>query len=262
LIHDSDLLVSETLNALNQALDAKSQGQSDPQAQGDPHARYESFWQQLRPVMEKNVASADQLLLDRRLPMSYHLAFTAIKTQLTKDTIIVNEGSNTMDIGRMMLPTYFARHRLDAGTFATMGLGLGYAIAAKVNEPKRPVVAVLGDSAFGFYATEIETAARYQLPIVVVVINNNGIYSGLDKLPESGPIPVTALTPGTSYEKLGEALGARGYLCHTPDEVSKALYQAMRETSVPSVINVLIAPSPRQKPKVSAQHPTAAMSKL
>ena len=95
---------------------------------------------------------------------------------MPKHSIIVSEGSNTMDIGRTILMNELPKHRLDAGTYATMGVGFAFSLAAKVVCPKKRVVLVTGDSAFGFSAMEIETAMRYKLPFVIVIINNNGIF--------------------------------------------------------------------------------------
>ena len=120
-----------------------------------------------------------------------------------------------MDIGRTIITHQLPRSKLDSGTFATMGVGMGFCIAAKAIHPDRPVYAVVGDSAFGIYmsitisigfsAMEIETATRYNLPIVVIIINNNGIFMGVDEISEHSKnveIPVTALNPLTEYEKL------------------------------------------------------------
>ncbi len=176
-------------------------------------------------------------------------------------TLIV-EGANTMDIARTVLPSNGgARTRLDAGTFATMGVGVGYAIAAHVatntnrggsQQTLRRVVAVMGDSAFGFSGMELETAARYALPIIICVINNNGIYSGVDQLPESRSataIPVTALTPRSRYEILSTAFGGAGHYCTTPDQVQKALGAAFANTTGPTVINIMIAAASAPKPQ-------------
>ena len=100
------------------------------------------------------------------------------------DSIIVSEGANTMDIGRTILANRLPRHRLDAGTFGTMGVGPAFAIAAAMycrdKEPNKRVICVEGDSAIGFSGMEIETMLRYNLPIIIVVVNNNGIYGGMD----------------------------------------------------------------------------------
>lgn len=118
-------------------------------------------------------------------PLNYYAVFHHLQKLIPSDSIIVSEGANTMDIGRSMLLNQLPRHRLDAGTFGTMGVGPGFAIAAamwcKAYAPKKKVICVEGDSAFGFSGMEIETMFRYKLPIIVVIVNNNGIYSGFDK---------------------------------------------------------------------------------
>ncbi|OAY60450.1 hypothetical protein MANES_01G113700v8 [Manihot esculenta] len=137
--------------------------------------------------------------------------------------IVVSEGANTMDVGRAVLIQTEPRSRLDAGTWGTMGVGLGYCIAAAVAEPDRLVVAVEGDSGFGFSAMEVETLVRYQLPVVVIVFNNGGVYGGDRRSPEeiTGPL--------------------KGYLVETPDELKSALAEAFSARK-PTVINVVIDP--------------------
>ena len=164
-----------------------------------------------------------------------------------------------MDIGRTMLPNFSPRHRLDAGTFGTMGVGLGFAIAAAAwardHAPDSPVLCVQGDSAFGFAGMELETAVRHRLPIVLVVINNNGIYQGLDKdvfadiEDVATSAPPTSLLPEARYDLMAAALGAAAFLCRSQDEVRTAYAAALKETNRPSVINVLISPSSERKPQ-------------
>mmetsp|Transcript_21346 Transcript_21346/g.3466 ORF Transcript_21346/g.3466 Transcript_21346/m.3466 type:complete len:107 (-) Transcript_21346:264-584(-) len=103
-----------------------------------------------------------------------------IKNTIPREAIIVSEGMFTMDVARTMLPSYFPRKRLDAGTWGTMGIGLPFAIAAKACFPDLQVYCVLGDSAFGFSAMEFETAIRHNLNIQIFVVNNNGISFGVD----------------------------------------------------------------------------------
>ncbi|KAI3654011.1 hypothetical protein MP228_000730 [Amoeboaphelidium protococcarum] len=175
--------------------------------------------------------------------------------------VIIGEGANTMDIGRTMMNQYEPRTRLDAGTFGTMGLGLGYAIAAALCYPSKQVICIQGDSAFGFSAMEMETICRYQLPIIVIILNNNGIYSGLDTegfdSSEQTAMGVpdrmsTSLSPGARYERVGEAFGANGYFVKTLRELDAALKEALTISSNgqqrrASVINVQIEPSAERK---------------
>uniref|UniRef100_A0A5B6Z7J6 2-hydroxyacyl-CoA lyase n=1 Tax=Davidia involucrata TaxID=16924 RepID=A0A5B6Z7J6_DAVIN len=161
--------------------------------------------------------------------------------------ILVSEGANTMDVGRGVLIQTEPRTRLDAGTWGTMGVGLGYCIAAAVASPGRLVVAVEGDSGFGFSAMEVETLVRYELPVVVIVFNNGGVYGGDRRNPEEitgpykdDPAP-TSFVPGAAYHVLIEAFGGKGYLVGTPDELKSALAECF-SAKKPAVINVTIDP--------------------
>ncbi|XP_018596148.1 2-hydroxyacyl-CoA lyase 1 isoform X3 [Scleropages formosus] len=149
--------------------------------------RYQSdtmWWRSLKEKMNANERMSKALAAHSSVPMNYYTVFHHIAELLPHDCIIVSEGANTMDIGRTMLYNRLPRHRLDAGTFGTMGVGLGFAIAAALVESGRKtcqrVVCVEGDSAFGFSGMEVETMCRYKLPVIIIVVNNNGIYSGVD----------------------------------------------------------------------------------
>ncbi|XP_056457559.1 2-hydroxyacyl-CoA lyase 1 isoform X2 [Gadus chalcogrammus] len=142
------------------------------------------WWSSLKEKMAANAKTSQALALQAVEPMNYYTLFHHMAQLLPPDCIIVSEGANTMDIGRTMLPNSLPRHRLDAGTFGTMGVGLGFAIAAAALErgqgTGQRVVCVEGDSAFGFSGMEVETMCRYKLAVVIIVVNNNGIYSGVD----------------------------------------------------------------------------------
>merc|ERR1712130_913138 len=126
-----------------------------------------------------------ELSEDSSQPLNYYAAFAKVAKEIKPNTYVVSEGANTMDIGRVMMRNELPRHRLDAGTFGTMGLGPAFAIATALfvrkHDPGARVLCVEGDSAFGFSGMEFETMARYQLPILTVIFNNSGIYSGFDK---------------------------------------------------------------------------------
>ncbi|CUS20960.1 LAQU0S02e02322g1_1 [Lachancea quebecensis] len=184
--------------------------------------------------------------------LTYNKVYAAIRKQIVdKDTIIVSEGANTMDVARISFPTDYPKMRLDAGTNATMGVGLGYAIAAKVAHPQKNVVAIQGDSAFGFSGMELETASRYKLGMIVVVMNNSGIYHGENPESKSTPntAPSTALSQGCRYDLVAEGLGCRGFLARTQAEVDDAFAAASKEAARgrPALINVIIEPGPSGK---------------
>ncbi|EXC20553.1 2-hydroxyacyl-CoA lyase [Morus notabilis] len=152
-----------------------------------------------------------------------------------------------MDIGRAVLVQTEPRTRLDAGTWGTMEVGLGYCVAAAVAYHDRLVVAVEGDSGFGFSAIEVETLVRYQLPVVVIVFNNGGVYGGDRRSPEENTGPYkddpapTSFVPSARYHTLIEAFGGKGYLVGTPEELKSALSESFSARK-PAVINVIIDP--------------------
>uniref|UniRef100_A0A4W3KHK8 2-hydroxyacyl-CoA lyase 1 n=1 Tax=Callorhinchus milii TaxID=7868 RepID=A0A4W3KHK8_CALMI len=218
------------------------------------------WWVYLREKIKSNQEVSKALAAQKTLPMNYYTVFHNIQALLPEDCIIVSEGANTMDIGRTMLQNYLPRHRLDAGTFGTMGVGLGFAIAAamiaKDHLPQQRVICVEGDSAFGFSGMEVETICRYNLTIIVIVVNNNGIYSGLDedtwkeisKLGETSIVaPPISLLPNAHYEQVMGAFGGKGYFVQTPEELQKALSTCLADQEVPSLINVMIDPSSDRK---------------
>lgn len=143
------------------------------------------WWQELSAKCRKNRETVHQMAMNTSTPLNYYAVFHHLRELIPSDAIIVSEGANTMDIGRSMLLNRLPRHRLDAGTFGTMGVGPGFAIAAALfcrdRCPGKRVVCVEGDSAFGFSGMEIETMVRYKLPVTIVIVNNNGIYGGFDQ---------------------------------------------------------------------------------
>ncbi len=202
----------------------------------------------LANAIEENLAKVEPMLSDDSVPMGYYRVLREIRDLLPRDAIIASEGANTMDIGRTVLPNFAPRHRLDAGSFGTMGVGLGFAIAAAAVHPEKKVVAVEGDSAFGFSGMEVETACRYQLPITFVVINNNGIGGGLDELDPRRGIPPSVYTPRARYEKLIEAFGGRGFFVEKPAELGAALREALADPR-PTLVNVMIGTRADRKPQ-------------
>lgn len=224
--------------------------------------RNDSWWKDLAAKIEKNKQLVHRMSSDTSVPLNYYTVFKHIQAVIPNDCIICSEGANTMDIGRTILLNDLPRHRLDASTFGTMGVGLGFAIAAalycKDNAPKKRVICVEGDSAFGFSGMEVETMFRYKLPVIIIIVNNNGIYGGFDnetfrQLQASGdPTQVTppySLTAETHYEKLMEMFGKKGHFCTTVHEIQQALKLSLKIKDSPSLINIMINPQADRKPQ-------------
>jgi len=205
------------------------------------------WWQRLREKVAENRAAVEAMERDDSVPMGYYRVLREVRERLPRDAIICSEGANTMDIGRSSLPNFSPRHRLDAGTFGTMGVGLGFAIAAAAVHPEKKVVAVEGDSAFGFSGMEVEVMCRYRMPITIVVINNNGIGGGVAEL-KGDRIPPSVYLPNARYDRVMEAFGGRGWYVERPDELGPALAAAIAEP-MPSLVNVMIHPRAQRKPQ-------------
>ena len=193
---------------------------------------------------EANIAKMAPRLMKNSAPMDFHSALGALRTVIKErpDAILVNEGANTLDLARGIIDMYQPRKRLDVGTWGIMGIGMGFAVAAAV-ETGKPVLAVEGDSAFGFSGMEVETICRYDLPVCVVVFNNNGIYRGTDVNPSGGSdVATTVFVKDARYEKLMEAFGGVGARVTTPDELSRAVNEAM-DSGKPTLVNAVIDPA-------------------
>jgi 2-hydroxyacyl-CoA lyase 1 len=198
--------------------------------------------------IEENQLTTQAMFDDDSVPMNYYRVLKEIRDMLPRDAIIASEGANTMDIGRTVLPNFLPRHRLDAGSFGTMGVGLSFAIAAQAVHPDKRVVAVEGDSAFGFSGMEVEVACRYNMPITFIILNNNGISGGPAVMDPSRPPMPTSYVPQARYEKVIEAFGGEGWFVERPDELRPALEKAFA-SGKPSVVNVMINPSAQRKPQ-------------
>lgn len=262
LVGDVGLVVDQLLDAFGTW---RWQGQSTP------------FYKSLSAAKQRNSEKAAKKAAVQTLPVTFERAYDIIKTTLNQlssekdgDVIYVAEGANTMDISRSSFTVEQPRTRLDAGTYATMGVGLGYAVAAYAayNFPgaeglagkqgsRKKIVAIEGDSAFGFSGMEVETMARFSMDILIFVMNNSGLYRGdtdskeaweerrrntVEGTTQQGK-GLTAWSLGyqTDYQKLAEMAGGVGFLARTPEELRRATEEGFK-AKVPVVVNVLIDP--------------------
>jgi oxalyl-CoA decarboxylase len=211
---------------------------------------------------EENVAKMAPRLMNNNVPMDYHGALGVLRSVIKErpDAILVNEGANTLDLARGIIDMYKPRKRLDVGTWGVMGIGMGQAIAAAV-VTGNPVLAVEGDSAFGFSGMEVETICRYNLPICVVVFNNNGIYRGTDVNKAGSDPATTVFVKGARYDKMMEAFGGVGVNATTPDELRRAVNAAM-DSGRPTLINAVIDPAAgSESGRIGNLNPQSALRK-
>ncbi len=196
----------------------------------------------VRDKKDTNIARMAPRLQNNNVPMDFHGALGVLKDAIAErpDAILVNEGANTLDFTRSIIDMYKPRKRLDVGTWGVMGIGMGQAIAAAV-ETGCPVLAIEGDSAFGFSGMEIETICRYELPICVVVFNNGGIYRGTDVNPAGTDAATTVFVKDARYDRMMEAFGGVGVQATSPDELRQAVKAAM-DSGRPTLVNAVIDP--------------------
>lgn len=234
------------------------------------------FYQKLVDAKERNEEKAAKKAKVEQSPITFERAYNIIKSTLDSlsrpedgGIVYVSEGANAMDIARSIFTMEHPRTRLDAGTYATMGVGMGYAIAAHAayNFPnpegqagasgRKKVVAIEGDSAFGFSAIEVETMARYQMDILVFVMNNSGVYRGdsntsndweerrrntVEGTTADGK-GLTAWSLGfeTKYHKIAEMAGGIGIEVRTPEELKAATEEGFKSKGT-VVVNVIVDP--------------------
>lgn len=230
------------------------------------------FWQKLVGAKKANgnlLAKAAQLNTEvLTFEHSYHIIRTALDSLSAPqdgNVVYVAEGARTMDTSRLWFFQEHPRLRLDAGSHGTMGIGLGYLIAAweayngrhaesSSGKPgRKKIVGIIGDSAFGFSAPEIETMARCGMDCLIFVMNNGGVYHGHADSEEEyyaqrrasnegrgkDGLRSWSLTFETRYEMLATAVGGKGYLVRTSEELRKAAEEGFK-AKVPAVINVLV----------------------
>ncbi|MFT4730475.1 MAG: oxalyl-CoA decarboxylase [Granulosicoccus sp.] len=210
---------------------------------GDSFAKPPADW--INAINEKrdtNLAKmATKLQANVVEPMDFHTALGALKIIMKErpETMLVNEGANTLDFARSIIDMYKPRKRLDVGTWGIMGIGMGAAVAAAVETGNR-VLAVEGDSAFGFSGMEVETICRYNLPVCIVVFNNNGIYRGTDVNPTGGSdVAPTVFVKNARYDMMMEAFGGHGVTARTRDELTTAVNEAL-DSGKPTLVNAVI----------------------
>jgi oxalyl-CoA decarboxylase len=210
----------------------------------------------------KNVAKMAETLAKEPKPMNFHSALAVVRdvVKANPDAMLVNEGANALDFTRSIVDMFKPRKRLDVGTWGVMGIGMGFAVAAAV-ETGQPVIAIEGDSAFGFSGMEVETICRYRLPVCVVIFNNNGVYKGTDQNPRGGDVAPTVFVKDARYEKLMEAFGGVGVYATTPADLKRGMEEAIR-SGKPTLINAIIDETAgTESGRITSLNPAAARKK-
>lgn len=211
---------------------------------------------------DKNLTKMAETLAKNPPVMNFHSALNVIRDTVKANpkAYLVNEGANALDFTRSIVDMYEPRRRLDVGTWGIMGIGMGFAVAAAAVTGEQ-VIAVEGDSAFGFSGMEVETICRYNLPVCVVVMNNNGIYKGTDQNPRGTEAAPTVFVKNARYDLMMEAFGGKGVTAKNPEELKKALDEAIASKR-PTLINALIDETAgTESGRITSLNPAAAKKK-
>src|SRR5438067_769233 len=212
------------------------------------HPQSSPWRQAISKKSEENAAMIKPQIDDDSSPGGYYRLFRDIREWLPKNVVLCSEGAGTMDIGGTMMPLENPRSYMNAGSYGTMGVGLGLVVAACVVHPDRPVVHVSGDSAIGFSGMEMETLCRYGMPAKIVVLNNGGIGPGMPEIPENPYLNMkpNTLIYGARYDKMMEAFGGFGAYVEDPKDVRDALNQLMK-TPGPGLVNIKLSQGSQRK---------------
>ena len=230
-------IAAPVVGDLGLSLDALSAALAGCKLSADPQ-----WVKEIQAITVAKNASFAKRLEPQTVPMTHWSALSAAKKviEANPDVILVNEGANTLDDTRDAIDMSLPRHRIDCATWAIMGMGMGSAIGAAVATGKQ-VVAIEGDSAFGFSGMDFSTICRFNLPVTVCIFNNGGIYNGIGvNLSNDGDPAPTTLDVKARYDKLAEAFGAQNYYVTTPAEFATALTEAIASKK-PCLIDVQLA---------------------
>ena len=231
---------------------------------GDGWAKPPATWTAaIADRRDKNIAKMAETLAKDPRPMNFHSALNVVRDVVrdNPEAMFVNEGANALDFTRSIVDMYRPRKRIDVGTWGVMGIGMGFAVAAAI-ETGQQVIAIEGDSAFGFSGMEVETICRYRLPVCIVIMNNNGVYRGTDRnLGGGDDVAPTVFVKDARYEKLIEAFGGVGVYATTPAELRAGMVQAIASRR-PTLINAIIDETAgTESGRITGLNPAASLKK-
>ena len=232
---DVDVPIVGDARAVLGQLYAEAKGKIDP-------AKYASWVGKLRVLDAEKAAEQDKVMSSDEVPIHPLRLCKEVRDFLKRDAILVVDGQEILNFGRQSIPTYVPGHRLNSGTFGTMGVGLPYGVGAKVAKPDTQVVVLHGDGSFGINAMEMDTAVRHRIPVLVVISNNAGWTADT---PWQLPLPKPGRHLGrTRYDRMAMELGAHGELVEKPREIRPALERASA-SGKPAVVNVMTSDKAR-----------------
>jgi acetolactate synthase-1/2/3 large subunit len=220
-----DVPILGDARAVLQQLTAEAKGKLDK-------GRYRAWVERLKSIDAEKGLESEKAMSDDKVPIHPLRLCKEVRDFLRRDAILVVDGQEILNYGRQSIPTFTAGHRLNSGPFGCMGVGLPFGIGAKVACPDTQVVVLHGDGSYGINGTEIDTAVRHKIP-VLVVISNNGGWTADPKQDKPG-----RNLGYTRYDKIAIDYGAHGEFVEKPHEIRAALERAYASRK-PAVVNVV-----------------------
>jgi acetolactate synthase-1/2/3 large subunit len=199
--------------------------------------------ERLRGLEEAGRLKEQAMLASEADPIHPARLYGELRSRLDRDAIVIGDGGDFVSYAGKLIDTYTPGCFLDPGPYGCLGTGPGYALGAKLAHPDRQVVLLLGDGAAGFSLGDLDTLARFELPVVIVV-GNNGCW-GLEKHPMRqlyGYHVAAELSRATRYDRVAQALGAQGERVERPAEIGPALDRALDSRRGPYLVEVLTDP--------------------
>src|SRR5499426_1376670 len=205
-----DVPIAGDARAVLEQLAAEAKGRIDPK-------RYATWTSVLRGIDDDKQLEMNKAMSNDQTPIHPLRLCKEVKEFMRRDAILVVDGQEILNFGRQSIPTFVPGHRLNSGVFGCMGVGLPFAIGAKVAKPEAQVVVLHGDGSYGINANEIDTAVRHNVPVLAVISNNGGWTAD----PQQNK-------PGrnlgyTRYDKVAQDVGAHGECVEKPDDIRPAL---------------------------------------
>jgi thiamine pyrophosphate-dependent acetolactate synthase large subunit-like protein len=194
--------------------------------------RYASWRQHLQDIEQSKRADAEQSMSTDQQPIHPLRLCKEVRDFLDRDAILVVDGQEILNYGRQSIPTFVPRHRLNSGVFGTMGVGLPFGVGAKVAKPEKQVLVLHGDGSFGLNAMELDTCARFKIPVVTVVSLNGGWTADPKREKTGRDLGYTA------YHKMAESLGCHAEYVEDPALIRPALERAFA-ADCPALVNVV-----------------------
>ena len=198
-------------------------------------ARYSQWTDQLRATDAARLERMDKVLMSSQTPIHPLRMCKELREVMRRDAIVVVDGNEILSFARHSIPTYYPRHRINAGPHGVMGVGVPFGIGAQVAHPDKQVVVICGDGSFGWNGMDMDTAIRFKLPIKVVISNNAGFTA------ESAYSRVGRDLGWVRYDKMFGAIGAHAEWVEEPDQIRPALERAFKAEG-PAIVNVKTDP--------------------